>query len=190
MASDSVIVGATAADGQPVTIREMGGEGRTVTLEGPDLPDRGIEAPLALREVTTRYPSGRTSVQMLGVEEEPVVLKCTFNDVLTGLGGGALNQVATLRSILCAQGLVELAWGTAIVRRGYLKRVTPSYRRESLIGCTIEFTPTEADETFYSTAPLQPVTASTALNLLDLVTRALSLLNTAASYSNAAQALF
>lgn len=178
------------ADGQPVVITELTGQGRSVTLEGPDLPERGMEAPVSLRERTTRYPSGRASVQMLGVEEEPVVLKCLFNDVWSGLDGGAAELVSTLRSILCAQGLVSLEWGQLLVRRGYLKRITPAYRMESLIGCTIEFQPTEADEAIYTSTPFQPTTAAGALNLLDLVTQAITLLNTATSYSNAAQALF
>jgi len=181
---------AGSADGQPVIIRELGGELRTVTLEGPDLPERGLEVGVSLRQTTTRYPNGATSVQLHGSEEEPIELRCTFSDSLTGIDEGAISQVETLRSILLGQQPVEFSWGALLVRRGYLLRVTPRYVRESLIECAIEVLPVESDEPFYLATPYQRTTASDVTSWMDLLSDALDAANTAAALWTGAAAVF
>lgn len=157
------------ADGQPVVLRELGGQYRTVELAGSDMPERGMEAPVSLRAVHSRYPGGKVTTQILGVEEGEITLKCRFNDRLTSLDEGAIAQSETLRSILLGQQPVELTWGILLTRRGYLTKVTPRYERESLIGCEIAFLPVEADEAFYVTTPMGAPSAKAVLDLLDLL---------------------
>lgn len=180
-----------------VFLAELEGQGRLVELAGADLPEEGLDAEVELRAEVTRYPSqGRTSVQIMGVEEKEIRLRCHFNDALTGLDGGALSLVSTLRSILLAQGLVELQWGPSgesgggLIRQGYLKAVRPSYRLRSLIGCELVFLPTEAKETYYTATPFETPTAADVNALLavldaigEAVDDAIALANLASAWS-------
>jgi len=176
-----------SADGRPVTIRELEGDLRSVTLEGPDLPDQGVEAPVSMRMVRTRYPgSSGVSTQILGIEEGDIELRCFFNDALTLLDEGAIGQVETLRGLVQGGAWCELAWGTLLVRRGYVTKVVPSYHRESMIGCIITFAPDEADEVFYLAiqqpkVSLEQIMAASdaALRLLDLLDDAIAIANLA-----------
>jgi hypothetical protein len=157
-----------------VFLTELEGQRRVVELTGSDLPQQGLETPVELRGEVTRYPAqGRTSIQLNGTEEQDITLEFSFNDRLTQLDGGALAMVQTLREILQAQGMVELQWGPdGFIRRGYLRRVAPRLFRRSLIGCSLVFLPLEADELFYTSAPM-PVPAaddvSAILLLLDKI---------------------
>lgn len=175
------------AAGEPVTIRELEGDLRTVTLEGPDLPEQGVEAPVSMRMVRTRYPgSSGVSTQIMGIEEGDIELRCTFNDALTYVSDGALAQIATLRGLVTGGAWCELAWGTTLVRRGFVSKVVPRYQRESLIGCIITFAPDEADEAVYMAIPqpvvsLEQIIASmqSSIRLLDLLDDAIAIANLA-----------
>jgi len=178
-----------------VFLAELEGQGRLVELAGADLPEQGLEAGVELRASVTRYPSqGRTSVQLMGVEEREITLRLALNDALTGLDGGALSMVSTLRSMLLAQGLVELQWGPSgesgggLIRRGYLKAVRPSYRMRSLIGCEVVFLPTEAKETYYTATPSTSPTASDVSTLLLALDKLRSEVDDAIAIANLASA--
>jgi hypothetical protein len=177
------------ADGMPVILRELSGARREMVLDGPDLPEKGLEAPISLRAVHSRYPGGKVTSQILGVEEGEIVLRCRFNDVLTALDEGAIQQVETLRGILVGQAACELSWGSLLVRRGFLTKVAPKYERESVIGCEITFLPTEADEAFYTAVPMPIIEASSVLSFLDALDAALDATEEIAALTNAIQAL-
>jgi len=178
-----------------VFLAELEGQGRLVELAASELPEQGLEAPLELRAEVTRYPAGgRTSVQINGIEEGDIELRFTFNDRLTGLDGGALSMISTLRSILLEQGMVELQWGPSgesgggLIRRGYLRAVRPSFRLRSLIGCVLVFLPTEADETYYSASPFDTPTTADVNALLLLLDQISDAMDDAVAIANLASA--
>jgi len=135
------------ADGLPVIVRELEGQGREVVLEGSTLPQRGVDVGARLRTVRTHYPgSRRASTQVLGTEEQDIQLQGQLRDVWTGLQGGALSQMQALRDLYLGQRYCELSWGETLVRRGYLKEASFSLVRAEDIGYRLVFEVSEADE--------------------------------------------
>jgi hypothetical protein len=124
-------------EGVPVVLREIAPPFRSLTLEGADLPEQGVEAGAELRVHTTRYPGGR------GASD-------------AGLQGWAMAQSSAARALLLGGGLVELSWGDALVRRGLVKGYTPSYNRVNDIAYELVFEVHEADEAAAIVLPLPP----------------------------------
>lgn len=145
------------AEGVPVVLREIAPPFRSLTLEGADLPEQGVEAGAELRVHTTRYPGGRgASAQVLGVTEGDIRLRGVFRDSDAGLQGWAMAQSSAARALLLGGGLVELSWGDALVRRGLVKSYTPSYNRVNDIAYELVFEVHEADEAAAIVLPLPP----------------------------------
>ena len=134
------------ADGDGVYIEPLEGLG-LLQLVGYDTPKQGVIEGASLRSVTTRYPGNdRPSTQILGVEEKPYILEGTFRDDLTGIDGHAMAQRNAMRAALIARSYSQLSWGTAIVRRGYIKDVEFDVKSERWIGYKLTFEVSEADE--------------------------------------------
>lgn len=155
------------ADGDPILIFEVGGEGR-LELAGADLPERGVEMGTTMRLVATRYP-GRSvaSTQVMGTEERQLSLRGVFSDVLGGASGHALAQAQRARALVDGQRLCELQWGTTVVRRGYVREFVPSVERQSLIRYTLTFEVTATDQAEQVT--VEPFATPTTSDVLDEV---------------------
>ena len=111
------------------------------------MPFQGLEAPAEIRHKRTAYPGSSTaSIQVLGVDEAPIQVNGRFSDTLTGRPGGALAKLKELRAVFLGFQLCELSWGETLVRRGLIRRLRPTFNRDSDIGYRFEFEVTEADE--------------------------------------------
>lgn len=166
----------SVADGLPVLIQELEGAFTIVELGDAKLPEQGIEVGAKLRHIVNRYPgSSAPSVQIMGIEEDPIVLKGRIVDVLTGLSGDALATMSLLRAQLLGLRYCSLAWGTALVRRGYVVGVKLTLLREGSIGYELTFLPCEADEASVLALPFP--NAVSPLSLLDLLRSILAALD-------------
>lgn len=133
------------ADDDAVILRELSGELSAVVLYGPNLPEQLVAA-TELRTVTTHYPGNhRASTQVLGLKHDDITLDGQFRDVWTRADGDARARIASLQAIQSAGRLCELSWGETVVRRGFLKRVEPAFRRAGVIGYRLVFQVDEAD---------------------------------------------
>lgn len=80
-----------------------------LVLDGADLPPELPEG-WKLRKTVTRYAGDHASVQVHGRELMPVELRGDFDDVEFGSLNHTANQVATLRAMTVAGGLVRMEW--------------------------------------------------------------------------------
>jgi hypothetical protein len=178
------------ADGQPLILRDLT-TGDEVTLEGAALPLRNVAAGAKLRHSTTWYPGATAaSVQVLGVEEEPITFEGDWRDTLLGLEDGAAALVAAVRSLFLAQHKVEIAWGTLLVRRGMISRFTPTFQGQAVIGWSLEFMPTQTDEPETVVATVFPATPETAVAWWEVVDAILAGLTLGAAIATRHEALF
>ncbi|MEL6347805.1 MAG: hypothetical protein AAFV53_32165 [Myxococcota bacterium] len=180
--------------GPAVVLRQLEGTGREIRLEETTLPERGVAAEAQLRAQMTWYPgAGTASVQLFGTQEQPIVFRGWLRDAWIGEQNGALALAQQLRDMLLSQGLVELSWGFSFRRRGYITRVRPTFDREADIQYEVEFSPTETDEAsiIVQDAEALPLPSQASLaDVLDVLSDALELAVTAATVTNAIQALF
>lgn len=177
------------ADAYPVVLEELEGQRRRVVLEASALPFQGVDAGVSQRLVRTHYPgASRASVQVMGTEENEVVLSGRLSDVLLGEAGGAEALVGKLRELVLGQRPIQLTWG-ALVRRGFLQRFTPRYSRRDLVGYEISFLPDEADDAVVVGVPYQATTPTDVLTLLDLLRDIEAALDEAIAINNLLQAV-
>jgi len=183
----------TLADGMPVLITELTGDTITLLLDGTDLPERGIEVAGDLRSQATWYPgASAASTQIMGTSEADITLQGHWRDVWAGIDGWAAFQVESARGMWLRQSYCELSWGSLLVRRGYIKRVVVRIDTERDIAYEIVFQVVEADEADVVTSDSAAIELTTSFelsDLLDLLGDAMDLVNSAAAYSNAAQAI-
>lgn len=181
-------------DGQPLVITQLDGAFAVVTLEDADgsLPEQGVEVGITLREVVSRYPGSATpSTQTMGTEDEPIEFAGQWRDTWGATDGAALARVAAIRAIVRAQSYVEIAWGSAIVRRGYIKSFMPRFLREGIITWKLTFRVSEADEPEVLATAFPPSPTSLSLStLLDVVFAAAEeLVTTATALNNVSRAV-
>lgn len=132
--------------GQPLVITELDGEKRVLTLERATLPRKGVDAGMRLRSVSTKYPgSSQASTQILGTEDSDITFEGLLRDIQMGQAGLALAATALMESIFRGQRFCQVAWGTTLVRRGYIKEFVPRYHRESWIEYKLVFEVAESD---------------------------------------------
>lgn len=178
------------ADGQAVVIRELEGDLREVELGDSDLPERGVEVGGKMRTVPTWYPGAKAaSTQVMGTEDEPIVLKGFFNDRWTGLIDGAAAKRAALESLRLGQRYCELQWGSLITVRGFLVKTRFKILREHQIAYELEFQVAETDLAEVIATPAVVEGQADPLTVLDLLSDALDALEDAALVSNAVQAI-
>lgn len=134
------------ADGAAIVLRELEGELREVVLPVSALP-ADLSTATELRTNVTWYPgTSRSSTQVMGTKEDPIVLEGELRDVWLGSSGGAESIYGRLRAILLGGAWCELAWGDTIVRRGFVKKLEPKWRRSADIGYRLTFEVNEADD--------------------------------------------
>lgn len=166
-------------DGAPVVLQELEGLLRTVSLQDAALPERGVEVGAKLRKVVNRYPGNDVpSVQILGHEEDPIVVKGSLNDVLMGLSGYARATSDALRQLFLGKRYVAFSWGDTIVRRGFIDDLKIIWDRDSLARYEITFLPMEAQEAVVIAAPFP--TSEIPQTLLEEILAALDVLEAAA----------
>lgn len=180
------------ADTDPVVIEELEGDRRSVVLDNSARPQRGLETGSQLVAKTTWYPGAKAaSVQVLGIQEDTLTLDLRLSDQLIGTVGGAQELLSQLRAIHRARRLCELSWGSTLVRRGFLSRVTPAWEREADITVRLEFLAVEADDAdVVATDPSEATGTSTAdlADILDEVSAAADELYNAAVLTSGALA--
>lgn len=182
----------TLADGMPVLITELTGDKKTLILDATDLPERGIEVAGDLRSQATWYPGASSaSTQIMGTSEADISLHGRWRDVWA-VEGWAAYQTEAARGMWLRQAYCELSWGSFLVRRGYIKRVMARIDTERDVSYEIVFQVAEADEmdaVIGSSAAIKLTTSFELSDILDLLGDAMDLVNDAAAYSNAAQAI-
>ena len=124
---------ADRADGQPVFLEEIEGDGRlSVVFNGPELPEQGVEVGRETRLVENWYPGAEAaSVQIVGPKEYPIPLSGWLRDVLTGFDGGALEVMQRLERIRHRQRVCQLQWGEVINVKGFLRESRFQIQRET-----------------------------------------------------------
>lgn len=134
------------ADGEPIVLRQLEGDGLELVLEDASLPEQ-LTSASELRTVRTYYPgTNGASTQVMGTKDDDIVLQGQLRDTWIGAAGGALALWQTMRRMYLAQRYVELSWGSTFVRRGRLKRVEQTFTRVADIGFRLTFEVDEADE--------------------------------------------
>ena len=165
-----------SADGLPVLIQELEGAFTYLELGAAKLPEQGVEVGVKLRHVVNRYPGATTpSVQIMGIEEDPIILRGRIVDAQTGLSGDALATMGLLRSQLLGLRYCSLSWGTDLVRRGFVIGAKLTLRKATSIDYELTFLPVEADEASVLAVPFP--NAVSPLSLLDLLREILAALD-------------
>lgn len=142
------------ADGQPLVLTQLDGDGLQVVLDDGDLPEEELELPAELRMTSTLYPrSSRKTLQLLGVDEGNIPVRGQLRDVWGAVQGHAAAQASALRQMFIGQRLVELVWGELVVRRGVVQKLSLRVRSEGVIHYEFEFHVVEADEALVITRP-------------------------------------
>ncbi len=176
------------ADGIHVLIQELGPPFRLMTFAGADMPERPLGVAGSQRAVQTWYPGqSKASTQVMGTEEEPIVLRGWFRDPLTILDGGATVRVATLRGIMQGQGLCQLIWGDVVVRKGRVARCDFKFHRTQVVRYEITFEVDQADEVV-AVVPL-PIVAAVGADLKAGIDEAIAALETGAEVIRGAKAI-
>ena len=181
-----------AADGLPVVIRTIEGAALEVTLDRGAVPTRGFEVGVNLRTVETSYPGNSAkSVQIMGVEQEPIIVEGFLRDSWQGEAGAALRLRATMEALCLAQRLCQFEWGDTIVKRGYVKNFRAMPDKDTEWRYRLEFMVLESDDAVTIRAPqaLPTATQSTLSKVLDAISEAEDALNQTVLATNAIQAI-
>ena len=181
-----------AADGLPVVIRTIEGAPLEVTLDRGAVPTRGFEVGVNLRTVGTSYPGNSAkSVQIMGVEQEPIVVEGFLRDSWQGETGAALRLNAELRALCLAQRLCQMEWGDTIVKRGYVKNFRAMPDKDTEWRSRLESWVLESADggTTRAPQPLPPATQSTLSKVLDAMSEVEDALNATVLATNAIQAI-
>ena len=137
----------------PLTITQLTGA-LTLVLEDSTLPEQGVALPGELRMAATYYPGVSTpTVQIVGTQEGDVTLKGLWRDDIMGLVGGAMALRQAARALLLDQRPCLLTWGPNLVRQCFVKRFTPTIRRECVIEWEMVIFVTQANESAVIAVP-------------------------------------
>lgn len=158
--------------------------GTELLLDRPAaMPAQGVDVGLKLRTVRTMYPGNSIpSVQVMGTEDVPLVLRGTWRDSLLQETNGAQALAAAARRLLREQGACELVWAdddgdTPLVRRGVVTEVTVTQRRRDWVDWSITYQVDEADEPEIIAVPAPP--AATSADLMTQLRQLLAALDAA-----------
>jgi hypothetical protein len=137
---------AILGDKLPVFISELAPPFRSIILAGKDRPEP-VERESKQRAKQTWYP-GQTqaSTQVLGAQEEPLVLTGRFRDPLSLLDGGAQGRMEILRGMLLGQRGCRLLWGDAISLQGRVAGLKFKTYRLNDVGYEITFEIDKSDD--------------------------------------------
>jgi len=96
----------------PLTLTEVGGQGRVIVFTGPDLPLKYPRIMGSVRGQTTWYAgSRRASVQILGPREDSLPFEGAFEDRKTGIPGQAVVMMELIQSVRRAAYPVRWEYG-------------------------------------------------------------------------------
>lgn len=153
-----------------LTITALDGSG-SLTLDDSALPAQGIDFGAKTRLVQTYYPgTSSPSTQIMGTQEEPILLRGVWRDEWLGLLDGAYELVQEARALLLGQARCELQWGS-LTRRGYVASFTATLRRLGYWDWSLTFNVDQADEALVISLPIPP--AATPFSLANLLAAAL-----------------
>ncbi|MEQ1494497.1 MAG: hypothetical protein ABL912_01885 [Novosphingobium sp.] len=136
------------ADGQAVTIAEIGPPFRKVTLGGRDRPEQPVTVGGRSRSIQTWYPGTQAaSVQHMGTEEAPITLNGWFQDPIAVVAGrGPVAQQALLEGIKIGGGLCQFVWGDRIIRTGRVVETAYAIHKHNKVRYTITFAVDSSNE--------------------------------------------
>lgn len=177
------------ADGQPVIIQELAGPGATLVLGGLDRPEPPLGVPTRQRSFQTWNPgSDEATVHVMGIAEDPIVLRGRFHDDFARVfGQSPEDQIQQARGLLQRLNRCSISWGTTIARFGRVTRVTPRYVRDSDIIYEIVFSVDGSNEPRGVVRP--PPAAVAATNLRNALDTAVQRLSQAATIAQAGRAI-
>lgn len=134
-------------DDLPVVITELGPPFRVVTFAGPDRPEP-VRRVSRARVVQTWYPGAKqASVQQLGIEQEPIVLRGWLRDPLSVLlGDGPQARLAILRGLQEGGRQCWLLWGDTINLTGRVEILDYTTVKMNKIQYEITFAVDKSDE--------------------------------------------
>lgn len=120
-----------AGDGQGVTITELTGERRTLTLTGRNRPDGPVTVSDEQRATQTWYPGNRrASVQVMGDKGDPIVLRGRLTGPIE-TPDGVKNVRDLLHGLRESGSQCRLVWGDRIQRIVRVKRVSFEWYQEN-----------------------------------------------------------
>lgn len=152
------------SDGQPVVIQELSIPFRVMTFAGKDRPEQPVTVGERSRVTRTHYPgTHKASVQFMGTEREPIVLRGWFQDPFSFLDGGPAAREALLRSMMQGGGLCQLIWGTRIVCQGRVEALTFDYHLANRVRYEVTFAVDQGNEPTELAPPILGVAASAQL---------------------------
>lgn len=181
-----------AGDGLPLTVRTIEGSPLEVVFDRGALPTRGFEVGVNLRAVETMYPGNNgKSVQIMGVEYEPIVLEGFARDTWQEENGAAIRLTKAGRALVLAQRLCQMEWGDSLVVRGYLRNFRQMPDKDGEQRWRLEFMVLESDEASSIRPPtaLPTATQSTLSKVLDALGEAEDLVSEATYALNAINVL-
>lgn len=121
------------------TLEEDGRDGTQVELVEHDLPRPPLQWGGQLDETVTRYSNNETSVQVHGVELEPVHIEGRLDDAWWGAERHALDQKEVMLDLLHTGGLVRMDYGEDRLWGTF--HVTFNESRRDRIEYSIDFRP-------------------------------------------------
>lgn len=118
----------------PVVIREIGGKGRVLALEGSDLPRDGNWMSIGgeQRQAVHWYAGSQSpTVHILGPKEDPIRLAGRFEDRRKGINGHAIAQLFIADAMRREGRLAILQWGPFLRRVAWVRAtfLTPELER-------------------------------------------------------------
>ena len=155
------------ADGQPVELIWGVGEDYGSPNTGKVVLD-GVERPFThgktLRTADSKYPGNEEpTVQVLGVDDDDIVLTGWLLDLVAGARGYALETRDALHKAFLAQRYSKIAWGEAFLAWGYLRAVSFDTRTEGRIKYRITFRVTKTKDSEVLSVPFDPPPSESAL---------------------------
>jgi hypothetical protein len=134
--------------GKTMSIVELDGKKRAITLTGRSMPYSAVDWAVEQRVKTTWYPGNPVaSQQVLGGQEQPTVMKGTWKDrfitnsfQIIGIDIGTAENAVLLFHEICRSGVPLRVQWLSEVRKGILTRFTPTWLRATDCEWEMEFT--------------------------------------------------
>lgn len=130
-----------------IRLKQLGGSGLSLVLEGPDMPAQGASAPVEHRMEVSLPPGATDKVfQLLGPEWGEMRLTGRWQDAASNVFGQA-RELFRKAQIMVAEGQrVELVWSYGVMssvwrRTGYLRRLVPTWLTSDRLDYEIVFAP-------------------------------------------------
>lgn len=141
----------------PLTITEIDGTNSLVLTDSALPEQRSMELAIKLRRKSTYYPGNSVpSTQIMGTQEEPIVLRGKWRDSLLGTVDGAQDLAAKARALVTGQRRCKLECDT-VVRYGYVEAFSTPVIRRDLVEWSLTFFPDQSDDAIILAVPAVPL---------------------------------